>query len=152
MCALYAEWNFICISLPMQVQFSAWLRRFWSKMSEQPPADAAVAETVAAVMNNAANIPANQPAPADKYASTPRLFGRKQPVHQVLGGGTSKLPLYSFWHLALMMCSGAWQHQICAWIIFWFSFLGVGIKIQLLLLWCFNLQNCSISVGGGQQK
>jgi hypothetical protein len=51
-----------------------------------------------------------------------------------------------------MMCSGAWQHQICAWIIFWFSFLGVGIKIQLLLLWCFNLQNCSISVGGGQQK
>lgn len=65
-------------------------------MSEQPPADAAVAETVAAVMNNAANIPANQPAPADKYASTHRLFGRKQPVHQVLGGGTSKLPLYSF--------------------------------------------------------
>jgi hypothetical protein len=65
-------------------------------MSEQPPADAAVAETVAAVMNNAGNIPANQPAPADKYASTNRLFGRKQPVHQVLGGGTSKLPLYSF--------------------------------------------------------
>jgi hypothetical protein len=61
-------------------------------MSEQQPADAAVAETVAAVVDNIQNVPANQSAPADKYVSTPRLFGRKQPIHQVLGGGTSKFP------------------------------------------------------------
>ncbi|KAH9566120.1 hypothetical protein CY35_04G113400 [Sphagnum magellanicum] len=77
-------------------------------MSEQPPADAAVAETVAAVMNNAANIPANQPAPADKYASTPRLFGRKQPVHQVLGGGTTAdVLLWRKKHLSIGLLVGA---------------------------------------------
>jgi hypothetical protein len=77
-------------------------------MSEQPPADAAVAETVAAVMNNAANIPANQPAPADKYASTPRPFGRKQPVHQVLGGGTTAdVLLWRKKHLSVSLIVGA---------------------------------------------
>jgi hypothetical protein len=64
-----------------------------------------VAETVAAVVNNIQNVPANQSAPADKYAQTPRLFGRKQPIHQVLGGGTSKSlyqgSLYSIQNLAL---------------------------------------------------
>ncbi|CAM6046149.1 unnamed protein product [Sphagnum compactum] len=77
-------------------------------MSEQPPTDAAVAETVAAVINNAANIPANQPAPADKYASTPRLFGRKQPVHQVLGGGTTAdVLLWRKKHLSVGLLVGA---------------------------------------------
>ncbi|CAM6023339.1 unnamed protein product [Sphagnum balticum] len=59
-------------------------------------------------MNNAANIPANQPAPADKYASTPRLFGRKQPVHQVLGGGTTAdVLLWRKKHLSVGLLVGA---------------------------------------------
>ncbi|CAK9224883.1 unnamed protein product [Sphagnum jensenii] len=59
-------------------------------------------------MNNAANIPANQPAPADKYASTPRLFGRKQPVHQVLGGGTTAdVLLWRKQHLSVGLFVGA---------------------------------------------
>ncbi|CAK9875213.1 unnamed protein product [Sphagnum jensenii] len=59
-------------------------------------------------MNNAANIPANQPAPADKYASTPRLFGRKQPVRQVLGGGTTAdVLLWRKKHLSVSLFVGA---------------------------------------------
>jgi hypothetical protein len=77
-------------------------------MSEQPPADAVVAETVAAVVNNIQNVPANQSAAADKYAQTPRLFGRKQPIHQVLGGGTTAdVLLWRKKHLSIGLLVGA---------------------------------------------
>ncbi|CAM6039140.1 unnamed protein product [Sphagnum compactum] len=77
-------------------------------MSEQPPADAVVAETVAAVVNNIQNVPANQSAPADKYAQTPRLFGRKQPIHQALGGGTTAdVLLWRKKHLSIGLLVGA---------------------------------------------
>ncbi|KAH9550304.1 hypothetical protein CY35_10G064700 [Sphagnum magellanicum] len=77
-------------------------------MSEQQPADAAVAETVAAVVDNIQNVPANQSAPADKYVSTPRLFGRKQPIHQVLGGGTTAdVLLWRKKHFSIGMLVGA---------------------------------------------
>jgi hypothetical protein len=107
-------------------------------MSEQPPADAVVAETVAAVVNNIQNVPANQSAPADKYAQTPRLFGRKQPIHKVLGGGTSKFLYQGF--SVFYSKSGT---QVCVMVLGDIGFKHISSLILVEVLDSNLLQLCS---------
>jgi hypothetical protein len=113
-------------------------------MSEQPPADAVVAETVAAVVNNIQNVPANQSAAAEKYAQTPRLFGRKQPIHQVLGGGTSKSLYLGF--SVFYSTSGTW---VCVMVLGDIRFKHISSLILIQVSDSNLLQLCSFDKQNG---